>query len=132
MENLLENNTRSKMDVVCMIDTNLSANLNHRKRLMEEIVQVCATVNANLHPISVSFSSSIILSAVFVPRHPRNLVSILFLVREVGFWRNECRGYFLQCRRSYRGFVHSNPTKFAILPSWRSREFRNETKYSFV
>lgn len=40
---------RSKMDVVCMVDTNIPNNLHHRKTVLKEIINACDSVNANLH-----------------------------------------------------------------------------------
>ena len=51
---ILTDYCRSKMDVVFMVDTNITTNLSHRKRVLEDVEQVCANLNANLHHITVS------------------------------------------------------------------------------
>lgn len=46
---------RPKMDVVCMVDTNITDNqLNHRKQALDDIIQLCISLNATLHHITVS------------------------------------------------------------------------------
>lgn len=40
---------RSKMDVVCMIDTNIPNNLHHRESVLKEIDRVCSLANAKVH-----------------------------------------------------------------------------------
>lgn len=42
---------RPRMDVICVIDTHQTENLNHRKYAFEEIKLACSAVNANFIPI---------------------------------------------------------------------------------
>lgn len=43
-----ESNSRANMDVVCVIDLNITSNLSQRKCVMNEVIQACHAVNANL------------------------------------------------------------------------------------
>lgn len=45
--------SRTKMDIVCVIDVVQTSNLSHRKRALEEVKQACMMVNANLFIVSV-------------------------------------------------------------------------------
>lgn len=50
--------SRSKMDIVCVMDTLNTCNLLHRKKALEEVKQASMTVNAHLVIISVMYNSS--------------------------------------------------------------------------
>lgn len=47
---------RTKLDVVCVIDTVQTSNLAHRKRVSEEVKQACSMANANLVIVSVIYT----------------------------------------------------------------------------
>ena len=46
---------RSKIDVVCMIDTNITLNSNHREQVLQDIIEVCRNLNANLRRVTVKY-----------------------------------------------------------------------------
>ncbi|XP_065214515.1 mitogen-activated protein kinase kinase kinase 15 [Planococcus citri] len=43
---------RSKIDVVCMVDTNITVNLNHRNQVLEDILAVCRNLKANFRRVT--------------------------------------------------------------------------------
>ena len=46
--------SRTRMDVVCVLDINQNERLQHRKRAFEEVKNACHTSNANCIHIQVS------------------------------------------------------------------------------
>lgn len=51
--NLPLDRARSTIDVVCMVDTNIEGNLNHRTQVLQDILEVCRNLKANFHRVTV-------------------------------------------------------------------------------